>query len=896
MNDFIDCINEFDFLYFCETWSNDLNVPELEGYCKPFFKHRKRKKSGRRDSGGLCFYVRKRFIQGVEEIFWDYEDGMLFKFDKNFFGWEKDAYVFCVYMRSDLSTRENINDGLGCYDRVAEKMMEIPEDSMLYAMGDWNGRIAAREECFIDNFEIETFGNEHIFEELSGMSNDQCFVEQDFISNDMSFKRINKDLKINDYGFKLLNLCSAANLAILNGRAFRDKHIGEYTYCSKQGKSTIDFILCNKCALYNVSDFIIYPFNSFSDHSVVSFHLKTNILEQHSIDKVGEGSFVKAKWEEGKKEEYIENLSSERVAKALENITGKLIETTDSQGVDSILEQFTEVLKGAGSSHIREIRIDNRGKRDSKGKGAKWYDKDCKVQKERFSEYQSRYFETGEECDRLLMCEHRSIYRNMCRLKKREYNQKEADRLVYLSKKEPRQFWREIKGDIKREVSRECDFFNHFQQLANIESRVGEEGVREVERGDNGTYEKGSEILDNQIEMQELDIAIKSLKKNKSSGEDNLVNEFFIHASLPVKFFIIILFNKILDLEYFPSVWAIGKVVPVFKKGDKNNANNYRGITIISCLGKLFTKIMNNRITKFVDEKNILSDVQYGFRKNRSTIDCLFIVKGLIDIMFAKGLKLYVCFIDYEKAYDLIDRACLFHKLMKEGISSKCINVFKNMYSKIKLKVATDVEKRVFHSNVGLLQGESTSPLLFSLFVNDLESSLQNDDFNLNVIDTLIKLLMFADDMAIFSTTVEGLQKGLINLAEYCKKWGITVNVSKTKIIIFRKGGKVREDEKWVFNGVLLEIVSSFKYVGCDITSTGSFKNCISNLVASARRALFSLRQNLNRNIETLPETQINLFNVMISPILNYGCEVWGWRAADPIEKFQLSFLNAYLK
>ena len=476
---------------------------------------------------------------------------------------------------------------------------------------------------------------------------------------------------------------------------------------------------------------------------------------------------------------------------------------------------------------MREIRKGNKGKKEEKAKGAKWYDKDCKVHKEKFREYQIRYFETGEEIDRMQMCEYRSIYRKMCREKKSEYNQKEADRLVYLSKKEPRQFWREIKGNKRREVSRKCDFLNHFQQLANIESRVGEEGVREVEREDSGEYVKVSDILDNQIESQELNLAIKSLKKNKSSGEDNLVNEFFIHAPSPVKLFILILFNKILDLEYFPSVWAIGNVVPVFKKGDKKNANNYRGITIISCLGKLFTKIMNNRINGFVEEKNILSDIQYGFRKNRSTIDCLFIVKGLIDIMFAKGLKLYVCFIDYEKAYDLIDRACLFHKLMKEGISSKCINLFKNMYSKIKLKVTTDVEQRLFQSNVGLLQGESTSPLLFSLFVNDLESSLNNDDFNLHVIDTLIKVLMFADDMAIFSTTIEGLQIGLNNLSDYCKKWGITVNVSKTKIAIFCKGGKVREDEKWYYNDVLLEIVKSFKYVGCDITSAGSFKNCI---------------------------------------------------------------------
>ena len=89
---------------------------------------------------------------------------------------------------------------------------------------------------------------------------------------------------------------------------------------------------------------------------------------------------------------------------------------------------------------------------------------------------------------------------------------------------------------------------------------------------------------------------------------------------------------------------------------------------------------------------------------------------------------------------------------------------------------------------------------------------------------------------------------------------------------------------------------SSFKYVGCDITSTGSFKNCISNLVSSARRALFSLKQNINRNIETLPKTQIELFNVMVSPILNYGSEVWGLRTADPIEKFHLSFLKCILE
>ena len=163
MNDFIECYSKYDCLFLSETWCNNLNVPNLKGFSKPFFKNRKRKKAAKRDSGGLCVYFREGVKEGVEEIFWDFEDGMLFRLDKGFFGWEKDAFLMCVYMRSNLSTRENINDGLGCYDRIAEKMTEIPEGSMFYAMGDFNARVGEREECFIDNVELENFGSEEFF-------------------------------------------------------------------------------------------------------------------------------------------------------------------------------------------------------------------------------------------------------------------------------------------------------------------------------------------------------------------------------------------------------------------------------------------------------------------------------------------------------------------------------------------------------------------------------------------------------------------------------------------------------------------------------------------------------------------------------------------------------------
>ena len=116
------------------------------------------------------------------------------------------------------------------------------------------------------------------------------------------------------------------------------------------------------------------------------------------------------------------------------------------------------------------------------------------------------------------------------------------------------------------------------------------------------------------------------------------------------------------------------------------------------------------------------------------------------------------------------------------------------MYSKIKLNVSGGNNQDYFVSNCGLLQGESTSPLLFSLFISDFEEYFSNQDTGINVLDTLIKVLMFADDTAIFSLTSEGLQAGLENLSRYCNKWGITVITKKTKVVVFRKGGRLKKN------------------------------------------------------------------------------------------------------
>ena len=154
---------------------------------------------------------------------------------------------------------------------------------------------------------------------------------------------------------------------------------------------------------------------------------------------------------------------------------------------------------------------------------------------------------------------------------------------------------------------------------------------------------------------------------------------------------------------------------------------------------------------------------------------------------------------------------------------------------------------------------------------------------------------MFADDTVIISKTKDGLQSGLDSLERYCRKWGLRVNTNKTKIVVFRKGGRLKSNGRWTYCGENLEIISSFKYLGSVLTINGSFVKNIDDIAVSSRRAIFGLRKCFAKNSEMLPSMQLDLFKKMISPILSFGGEVWGLNIASQLEVIHLSFLKSIL-
>ena len=157
------------------------------------------------------------------------------------------------------------------------------------------------------------------------------------------------------------------------------------------------------------------------------------------------------------------------------------------------------------------------------------------------------------------------------------------------------------------------------------------------------------------------------------------------------------------------------------KKGDLNNPANYRGIVLLSVLGKLFTRVLNNRLNQWAEEYGVYVEAQNGFRKNRGTIDNLFILQQLINDHIENGKTLYTFFVDFTKAFDYVVRDNLWLKLLDCGANGKMLKIIMSMYECVKTCIYVDGStSSPIYSKLGVGQGECLSPFLFAIYVNDL--------------------------------------------------------------------------------------------------------------------------------------------------------------------------------
>ena len=201
------------------------------------------------------------------------------------------------------------------------------------------------------------------------------------------------------------------------------------------------------------------------------------------------------------------------------------------------------------------------------------------------------------------------------------------------------------------------------------------------------------------------------------------------------------------------------------------------------------------------------------------------------------------------------------------------ICVIENMYNNVsyRIKLPGGITTPIT-SNVGVKQGCVLSPLLFNIFLSDLPCIFDSSCSPVTLYDSKLSCLMFADDIVIFSESVNGLQNALNKLQSYCNDWQLSINVNKTKIIIFNKGGRSISKNKFFYGLDEVNIVQSYCYLGIIFSTSGNFNLALQNLRDKALKAFHHFRQfDLRNNIHLA----LKLFDTLVTPILNYGCEAW---------------------
>jgi hypothetical protein len=478
----------------------------------------------------------------------------------------------------------------------------------------------------------------------------------------------------------------------------------------------------------------------------------------------------------------------------------------------------------------------------------------------------------------------KKMYKKACRIAKRGYYKNVASVLDSAESKNPKEYWRII-GELKTktgENSEEPDmemFKNYFEKLSQTyydNEQFERKVVDEIETLSKSNSSKiNIDILDQPIVESEIVKALSKLKNGKAFGHDRIINEMLKAAGPIIMRSLLKLFNLCLDTGYYPEGWCMGHIVPIFKSGDKSQLTNYRPITLSSCLGKLLSSVLKNRIENFLEINKVISNAQIGFRKGCRTSDHILLLKALIDSYKQRRKHIYACFVDFASAFDTVWHQGLILKLHRIGLSNKIIKLLQCMYSNIQSCIKKQgVVSETFVCNKGTRQGCCLSPTLFNIYINDLQECLNTADCDpVKAGQQNIGCLMYADDILILSQSAQGLQNALNKLNKYCKIWKLRVNPQKTKTMVFNSK---RVCHTFIIGNQILQQVDRAMYLGFILTPSGKFKAMQKYMYNKSCRALFALRSALRGCTWMSVNTHIKLFDVLIKPILLYGSDVWG--------------------
>jgi hypothetical protein len=367
-------------------------------------------------------------------------------------------------------------------------------------------------------------------------------------------------------------------------------------------------------------------------------------------------------------------------------------------------------------------------------------------------------------------------------------------------------------------------------------------------------------ILDFEISDVEVRSKLRNLKPWSSPGLDGVNNLVLKNCEPAITPFLTYLYNLSLKTRCLPVQWKTASVVPIYKKGDRTEALNYRPVSLTSSPCKIMESLLVDKLRPLLDGLDITLPTQHGFMKGRSCFTNLLSVYHKWISELDDGNSIDVVYLDFEKCFDKISHSKLIYKLDRIGLPGIFIQWVKEFLSgRTSVVRVGDSFSNHFQITSGVPQGSVLGPFLFLLYASDLNSSLE------------CNMLQFADDTKLFaeSRLHTLLQSDLDNISKWCKEWSLSLSVQKCHVLQLGSGG---QPNNYLITGVSLEHVKSEKDLGIHLQyDMKSGEHC--KIVAGKATRVLNI---IKRAFGPLSRREFQiLYKTYVRPHLEYCSVIW---------------------
>lgn len=744
------------------------------------------------------------------------------------------------------------------YEQLQAAYEETPKHDILVTMGDWNAKVGKQ------------------------MPGEGGIVGSHALQTER-----------NDNGERFVSSCAANNMAIVSTQ-FKHKDIHKYTWTSPDGRTRnqIDYITVNgkfRSSIHNARAY--RGADVGSDHNLVVCDMKLRLQKVYKPasqtvkfdTRKLKNSAVRDKFvltlknrfsclqeqDAGDLEEQWNHVK-ETFNKTAESVLGHQRSKTKpwiSEDSWSKIDKRKEIKQSIDSTRSLRLKEQKREEYRTQDRETK---RSLRKDKEEWMEGLAQEAEDSMQCGNL-----KGVYsatKKLCNQHTKKMDSvRSKDGRLLTTESEVQQRWKE-----------------HFNEVLNrpeplMPADIPEETLFEV-----------LNLSEEPLSKEEIISTLKDLKSGKAAGYDAITPEVLKADESTTANILEGVLKKIWVDEAVPEDWKMGLIIKIPKKGDLTQCGNWRGITLLSMVGKVLGRSIIKRLRDDIDRR--LRKEQSAFRRNRGTTEPIFILRNIVEQSLEWNSALYLVFIDYEKAFDSIHRETLWEIMRQYGIPGKYIRLVKMFYENDRCSVITEGGVgAAFNVKSGVKQGCVMSGFLFILVIDwIMRRTLSQGDTGIQwKLTEKLEDLDYADDIVTVSSKLSHAQQKVDRLNMQGKSVGLNINKGKTKTIRINANRmepvKVGADD--------IEEVDKFQYLGAYVDKTGGADHDIRCRTGKAWGA-FNKFSKVWRSGKIRRRTKLRLFNSNVLSVLLYGCETWKMNKEDErrLDVFQQKGLRRIMK